>query len=120
MQKSHDWWKDLYNTHERIGPVLKNARRDAGLTLKVLADFIRCSPQSLGYLERGQFGSLKLVDAYATALGLDFGKLGIGVPAGMHSINERKPVKKSPRKIAAEAAAAIKWSKKRRIAARAA
>lgn len=83
------WWKDDMDTQARVGPVLKKMRLDAGLSQFEVAQFIRCHQSSLSALERGIVGSLKLVEAYAWALGYELSDIEVPKP-GITFMNTAK------------------------------
>jgi transcriptional regulator with XRE-family HTH domain len=95
------WWKDEMDTQARVGPALKKLRLDAGLTGGEVAAFIRCSVSSIYMLEAGYTGSLKLVEAYAWALGYELSDLEIPKPG----ITFMNTAKRKREKAAAEASA---------------
>lgn len=115
MRNKKSWWKDDMDTLERIGPALKEARLHQKLTQKAVATVIRCSTSSICTLEQGKNGSLKLVDAFAWAVGIQLGDLQIGAPhmSSLQAARRRKSLGVSP-----QGAVAIDWAHKRRSAAR--
>lgn len=99
------WWKDEMDTQARVGACLRKLRIEYNLTQLVVAKTIRCHPSAISTLELGKWGSLKLVEAYAWALGLELSDLDVKRP-GITFINSARrrrqekmtpaPVKRKP------------------------
>lgn len=100
------WWKDEMDSQVRVGAALRKLRLDYKLTQLEIAQFIRCHQSSICALELGKWGSLKLVEAYAWALGLELSDLDVKKP-GVTFLNSarrrkeltvaQKPVRRAAR-----------------------
>lgn len=88
------WWKDTMNTQARIGAALKNKRVDYNLTQSEIAKFIRCCQSAISCLESGKYGSLKLAEAYAWALGYELADIKFqGKPSMITKARSKKMLK---------------------------
>lgn len=116
------WWKDKIDTHDRVGAALRNVRLDHKYTQREVADCIGCDTSSICHLERGEYGSLKLVEAYAWAVGYPLlGGLSIGSPhmkSLIPQVTSLASARQRKQGVSPQGAAAIRWAQGQRKAAR--
>jgi transcriptional regulator with XRE-family HTH domain len=81
----------------KLAPMIRNARAEADLSLRVLAQRVRCSPSHLSRLERGERGhvpSKRLIERLARALGLNLDVLLLAsgrIPADVLHAMQKTP-----------------------------
>jgi transcriptional regulator with XRE-family HTH domain len=73
-------------THARVGARLKELRLKYNLTQAYLAKAIGCWPSAISNLERGEKGSMELMEGVLWALGLEMSDLKLGEHGGLISI----------------------------------